>query len=104
MTKRIGYRDWRWQAFWWHHFFLLWSTIDAQTRYSIPEELKQGSVVGNLAKDLDECSEPMAYRSLQRDLLHPPFSRITVTGTMLRDGGGEDMCVYTDVHNLDLCY
>uniref|UniRef100_H2RJF2 Cadherin domain-containing protein n=1 Tax=Takifugu rubripes TaxID=31033 RepID=H2RJF2_TAKRU len=39
-------------ALWWHHFFLLWSTIDGQTRYSIPEELKQGSVVGNLAKDL----------------------------------------------------
>ncbi|XP_051275292.1 protocadherin gamma-C5 isoform X8 [Dicentrarchus labrax] len=52
MTKTIGYRDWRWLALWWHHFFLLWSTIDGQTRYSIPEELKQGSVVGNLAKDL----------------------------------------------------
>ncbi|KAM4621713.1 protocadherin gamma-C5-like isoform 4-T4 [Polymixia lowei] len=52
MTKRIGYRDWRWQALWWHHFFLLWSTIEGQTRYTIPEELKQGSVVGNLAKDL----------------------------------------------------
>ncbi|XP_075959668.1 protocadherin gamma-C5-like [Anarhichas minor] len=52
MTKRMGYRDWRWQALWWHHFFLLWTTISGQTRYSIPEELKQGSVVGNLAKDL----------------------------------------------------
>ncbi|XP_059202412.1 protocadherin gamma-C5-like [Centropristis striata] len=52
MTKTIGYRDWRWQALWWHHFFLLWTTINGQTRYSIPEELKQGSVVGNLAKDL----------------------------------------------------
>ncbi|XP_049897601.1 protocadherin gamma-C5-like isoform X13 [Epinephelus moara] len=52
MTKRTGYRDWRWQALWWHHFFLLWSTIHGQTRYSIPEELEQGSVVGNLAKDL----------------------------------------------------
>ncbi|CAN9514983.1 unnamed protein product [Ophioblennius macclurei] len=52
MTKRSRYRDWRWLALWWHHFFLLWSTIDGQTRYSVPEELKQGSVVGNLAKDL----------------------------------------------------
>nr|XP_033489319.1 protocadherin gamma-C5-like [Epinephelus lanceolatus] len=52
MTKRTGYRDWRWQALWWHHFFLLWSTIHGQTRYSIPEELERGSVVGNLAKDL----------------------------------------------------
>ncbi|XP_026213725.1 protocadherin gamma-C5-like [Anabas testudineus] len=52
MTKRMGYRDWRWLALWWHHFFLLWITTDGQTRYSIPEELKQGSVVGNLAKDL----------------------------------------------------
>ncbi|XP_041653448.1 protocadherin gamma-C5-like [Cheilinus undulatus] len=52
MTKRKGYRDWRWQALWWLHFFPLWSTIDGQTRYSIPEELERGSMVGNLAKDL----------------------------------------------------
>uniref|UniRef100_A0A3Q0R8Q9 Protocadherin 1 gamma 32 n=1 Tax=Amphilophus citrinellus TaxID=61819 RepID=A0A3Q0R8Q9_AMPCI len=52
MTKRKEYRDWRWQALWWHHFFLLWTTVNGQTRYSIQEELKQGSVVGSLAKDL----------------------------------------------------
>ncbi|KAM9740602.1 protocadherin gamma-C5-like [Menidia menidia] len=52
MTKRRGYRDWIWQALWWHHFFILWNTTQGQTRYIIQEELKQGSVVGNLAKDL----------------------------------------------------
>ncbi|XP_023272482.1 protocadherin gamma-C5-like, partial [Seriola lalandi dorsalis] len=65
MTKRMGYRDWRWQALWWHHFFLLWTTIDGQTRYSIPEELKQGSVVGNLAKDLGLGLSDMFDRKLR---------------------------------------
>uniref|UniRef100_A0A3B3XNF8 Cadherin domain-containing protein n=1 Tax=Poecilia mexicana TaxID=48701 RepID=A0A3B3XNF8_9TELE len=52
MTKRNGYRDWRWLVLWWQYFFILWSTTDGQTRYNIQEELKRGSVVGNLAKDL----------------------------------------------------
>ncbi|XP_066572819.1 protocadherin gamma-C5 isoform X7 [Amia ocellicauda] len=47
-TRRGG---WRWQALWFH-VFLLWSTIDAQIRYTIPEELNVGSVVGNIVKDL----------------------------------------------------
>ncbi|KAL3973062.1 F-box protein 15 [Sarotherodon galilaeus] len=65
MTKRMRYRDWRWLALWWHHFFLLWSTIDGQTRYSIPEELKQGSVVGNLAKDLGLALSEISDRRLR---------------------------------------
>uniref|UniRef100_A0A8C9XCM1 Cadherin domain-containing protein n=1 Tax=Sander lucioperca TaxID=283035 RepID=A0A8C9XCM1_SANLU len=54
-----------WQALWWHHFFLLWSTINGQTRYSIPEELKQGSVVGNLAKDLGLGLSEISDRKLR---------------------------------------
>lgn len=38
---------------WWCCVFILpWSTIEAQIRYTIPEELREGSVVGNIAKDL----------------------------------------------------
>ncbi|KAM3867165.1 protocadherin gamma-C5-like [Diretmus argenteus] len=55
-----------WQVLlWWHHLFLLWSTIDGQTRYTIPEELKQGSVVGNLAKDLGLVVSELHRRKLR---------------------------------------
>ncbi|XP_015250332.1 PREDICTED: protocadherin gamma-C5-like [Cyprinodon variegatus] len=55
-----------WQALlWWNYFYLMWSTIDAQTHYSIPEELKQGSVVGNIAKDLGLHAPEMYRRKLR---------------------------------------
>ncbi|XP_056151321.1 protocadherin gamma-C5-like [Lampris incognitus] len=65
MTKRVRCGDWRWRALWLHHFFLLWSTIDGQTRYTIPEEVKQGSVVGNLAKDVGLGLSEMYERNLR---------------------------------------
>ncbi|XP_053542773.1 protocadherin gamma-C5-like [Ictalurus punctatus] len=46
-------------------FCLVWSTIEAQIRYSIPEELKIGSVVGNIAKDLDLGLSEIYDRKLQ---------------------------------------
>ncbi|XP_072573590.1 protocadherin gamma-C5-like isoform X30 [Paramormyrops kingsleyae] len=50
-------RTWTWKQIWeWMalciFFFLLWNTIDAQIRYTVPEERSLGSVVGNIAKDL----------------------------------------------------
>ncbi|XP_076875477.1 protocadherin gamma-C5-like isoform X19 [Brachyhypopomus gauderio] len=51
MTKRAWFRGRRCHLFW-MHFLLMWNNAEAQTRYSIPEELNVGSVVGNIAKDL----------------------------------------------------
>ncbi|XP_076020921.1 protocadherin gamma-C5-like [Genypterus blacodes] len=50
---------------WWHHVFLLWNTVCGQTRYTIPEELKQGSVVGNIAKDLGLATSELQRRKLR---------------------------------------
>uniref|UniRef100_A0A3B1J4L7 Protocadherin 1 gamma 9 n=1 Tax=Astyanax mexicanus TaxID=7994 RepID=A0A3B1J4L7_ASTMX len=52
MTKRTVFGRWKCHLFCWFIFFLLWNKTEGQTRYSIPEELNVGSVVGNIAKDL----------------------------------------------------
>ncbi|KAM8848072.1 uncharacterized protein ACB058_011855 [Synchiropus picturatus] len=65
MTKGGGFIIWRWKALWWHHFFLLWTSIDGQTRYSIVEELSPGSVIANVAKDLGLGVSEVAERKLR---------------------------------------
>ncbi|XP_055799100.1 protocadherin gamma-C5-like isoform X2 [Salvelinus fontinalis] len=45
--------------------FLLGNTIEAQTRYTIPEELSVGSVVGNIAKDLGLNLSEISDRKLR---------------------------------------
>ncbi|XP_049324682.1 protocadherin gamma-C5-like isoform X7 [Astyanax mexicanus] len=35
------------------HALVVWNIIEAQIRYTIPEEQNEGTVVGNIAKDLD---------------------------------------------------
>uniref|UniRef100_A0A8C9TB25 Protocadherin b n=1 Tax=Scleropages formosus TaxID=113540 RepID=A0A8C9TB25_SCLFO len=51
-------------------FFAMWSSAWAVTRYSIPEEMKEGSVVANLAADLGIGVGSLAEREVKLDILH----------------------------------
>ncbi|XP_063060211.1 protocadherin gamma-C5-like [Engraulis encrasicolus] len=59
------FRAWLWRPMWILAGVLLWSTVKAQIRYTIPEELKEGSVVGNIAKDLGLDVRDLANRNLR---------------------------------------
>ncbi|XP_072573610.1 protocadherin alpha-C2-like [Paramormyrops kingsleyae] len=50
--------------------FALWSSVGAVTRYSIPEEMKEGSVVANLADDIGLIVGSLTERKVKLDILH----------------------------------
>uniref|UniRef100_A0A8C1GKU8 Cadherin domain-containing protein n=1 Tax=Cyprinus carpio TaxID=7962 RepID=A0A8C1GKU8_CYPCA len=49
----------------WLFVSLLWNTVGALTRYTIPEELKEGSAIGNIAKDLGFDVSDIANRNMR---------------------------------------
>uniref|UniRef100_A0A672S1V2 Cadherin domain-containing protein n=1 Tax=Sinocyclocheilus grahami TaxID=75366 RepID=A0A672S1V2_SINGR len=54
-----------WWALWLLCFAVLWSDTEAQLRYTIPEELKEESIVGNVAKDLGLDLSEISNRKLR---------------------------------------
>ncbi len=54
-----------WRALWLLCFAVLWRDAEAQLRYTIPEELKEGSIVGNVAKDLGLDLSEISNRKLR---------------------------------------
>ncbi|XP_077098993.1 protocadherin gamma-C5-like isoform X37 [Siphateles boraxobius] len=65
MRTQIQRRILFWQALWLLCFAVLWSETGAQLRYTIPEELKEGSIVGNVAKDLGLDVSEISNRKLR---------------------------------------
>ncbi|TSV15239.1 Protocadherin gamma-C5 [Bagarius yarrelli] len=65
MKSQKGRRGVFFQALWLLWVAVLWDETDAQLRYTIAEELKEGSVVGNIAKDLSISTAEISERKLR---------------------------------------
>ncbi|XP_037403084.1 protocadherin gamma-C5-like [Pygocentrus nattereri] len=63
--RHKGIRGWKRAAFWLLCFSGWWEAVGAQIRYTIAEEVKEGSVVGNIAKDLGFDLSRIADRKLR---------------------------------------
>ncbi|XP_051275389.1 protocadherin beta-11-like [Dicentrarchus labrax] len=48
-------------------FFLMWQTVNGDVSYSFQEEMKRGSVIGNIAKDLNLDSSKLSARNARVD-------------------------------------
>ncbi|XP_056322260.1 protocadherin gamma-C5-like [Danio aesculapii] len=96
--RRMG--AWKQTALWLLFFSVLWSTTGAQIRYTIPEELKEGSVVGNIAKDIGLDIIHLANRKLRiaSDSGTQFFSVDTRSGELIVNGriDREALCGQSD--------
>nr|XP_046160903.1 protocadherin gamma-C5-like [Oncorhynchus gorbuscha] len=65
LKERSHLSDRRGQVLWLFSCFLSWNTTGAQIRYTVPEEFSVGSVVGNIAKDLNLDVAEISDRKLR---------------------------------------
>nr|XP_046181099.1 protocadherin alpha-7-like isoform X3 [Oncorhynchus gorbuscha] len=102
--EQRGFRAWR-QRRQWVVFMvalvLFWSGASAQLRYSISEELKEGTVVGNIAKDLGIDLSTLKERGFRivSGSTEPPFQVNQNDGILylLRKIDREELCERSSV-------